>query len=110
MRTFNPSSKKLQGMRGLSWARGQAGATLFNHFQTPNDTQYKGNGCRNAASQAWLDNGFSAPAASWHSGGVNTLMGDGSVKVIKYDDAGHLVHMEKSAEVNEAILAFTSAD
>jgi pyruvate dehydrogenase E2 component (dihydrolipoamide acetyltransferase) len=33
----------------------------------------------------------------------------GSIKVTTFDDAGHLIHMEKSAEVNEAILAFTSA-
>lgn len=32
----------------------------------------------------------------------------GSVKVTRFDDAGHLVHMEKQAEVNEAILAFTA--
>ncbi|WP_191058109.1 acetoin dehydrogenase dihydrolipoyllysine-residue acetyltransferase subunit [Geminicoccus harenae] len=34
----------------------------------------------------------------------------GSVKVTTFDDAGHLIHMEKSAEVNQAILAFAAAD
>jgi pyruvate dehydrogenase E2 component (dihydrolipoamide acetyltransferase) len=34
----------------------------------------------------------------------------GSVKVTVFDDAGHLIHMEKSAEVNQAVLAFAAAD
>ncbi|WP_159712165.1 acetoin dehydrogenase dihydrolipoyllysine-residue acetyltransferase subunit [Geminicoccus flavidas] len=34
----------------------------------------------------------------------------GSVKVTTFDDAGHLIHMEKAAEVNQAILAFAAAD
>ncbi len=34
----------------------------------------------------------------------------GSVKVTTFDDAGHLIHMEKAPEVNAAILAFAAAD
>jgi len=78
---FTPGN--LAGTRAIRWDQGCLGETMFNHFQTPNDMTYKGNGCRNAANQAWLDNGFSAPASSWHSGGVNTLFADGSVKFIK---------------------------
>ncbi len=67
--------------RNIRWATGCGGQTLFNHFQTPNDSQYRGNGCR--FDGAWLDDGFTVPAASWHSGGVNALFADGSVKFIK---------------------------
>jgi len=78
---FKPGN--LAGTRAIRWDQGCMGETMFNHFQTPNDVQYKGNGCRNASNQAWLDGGFSAPASSWHNGGVNAVFGDGSVKFIK---------------------------
>jgi prepilin-type N-terminal cleavage/methylation domain-containing protein/prepilin-type processing-associated H-X9-DG protein len=78
---FTPGN--LAGTRGIRWDQGCMGETMFNHYQTPNDVRYRGNGCRNAANQAWLDGGFSAPATSWHNGGVNVVFGDGSVKFIK---------------------------
>jgi len=79
----NFTGSNFAGTRAIRWDQGCLGETMFNHFQTPNDSQYRGNGCRNAAGQAWLDNGFSAPAASWHSGGVNVLLADGSTRFIK---------------------------
>jgi prepilin-type N-terminal cleavage/methylation domain-containing protein/prepilin-type processing-associated H-X9-DG protein len=81
---FNGTSNMLQSKRGGSWARGQTMQTLMNQFQTPNDKQYQGNGCRFTDKNGnGTDYGFSAPASSWHSGGVNVMMGDGSVKFIK---------------------------
>jgi prepilin-type N-terminal cleavage/methylation domain-containing protein/prepilin-type processing-associated H-X9-DG protein len=81
--TQNFKAGNMAGTRAIRWDQGCLGETLFNHYQTPNDSVYSGNGCRFAANQAWLDNGFSAPAQSWHPGGVNTLFADGSVKFIK---------------------------
>jgi len=72
---------KFVASRNIRWETGCGGQTLFNHLQTPNDSQYQGNGCR--FDGAWLDDGFTVPAASWHSGGVNALFADGSVKFIK---------------------------
>jgi prepilin-type N-terminal cleavage/methylation domain-containing protein/prepilin-type processing-associated H-X9-DG protein len=78
---FKPNN--FAATRGLRWDYGSGGETMYNHFQTPNDSQYRGNGCRNATGQAWLDQGFSIPATSWHPGGVNALFADGSVRFIK---------------------------
>lgn len=81
---FNATSNKLQSKRGSAWAQGCAGYTLFNHYQTPNDSQYKFNGCRfGCRDDCGMDGSEFVPATSLHSGGVNSLMADGSVKFIK---------------------------
>jgi prepilin-type N-terminal cleavage/methylation domain-containing protein/prepilin-type processing-associated H-X9-DG protein len=74
----------LATLRGLNWAFGIGGYTYFNTIQTPNnDTLFRGNGCRFDCPTCGLDSAFSYPATSWHPGGVNVLMADGSVKFIK---------------------------
>ncbi len=81
---FTPTSKKIQSMRGIQSAQGAAGITMYNHFQTPNDSQYRGNGCRfGCRDNCGMDGSFSIPASSAHPGGANALMTDGSVKFIK---------------------------
>jgi prepilin-type N-terminal cleavage/methylation domain-containing protein/prepilin-type processing-associated H-X9-DG protein len=81
---FNATSKKLQSKRGSSWSHGSAGYTLFNQYQTPNDGQFKFNGCRfGCRDDCGMDGSEFAPATSLHSGGVNALMADGSVKFMK---------------------------
>ncbi len=55
--------------------------TSYNHFSAPNTFS-----CFNGADQGWLSYAgplSSFPASSFHSGGVNMAMGDGSVKFIK---------------------------
>jgi prepilin-type N-terminal cleavage/methylation domain-containing protein/prepilin-type processing-associated H-X9-DG protein len=70
--------------RGYYWVSGACGHSLFNHLQTPNDSQYSFNGCRwNCPSGCGLDLGFSYPASSHHADGVNACMADGSVKFVK---------------------------
>jgi prepilin-type N-terminal cleavage/methylation domain-containing protein/prepilin-type processing-associated H-X9-DG protein len=83
-RSWNTTSGLIQAKRGTNWAHGSAGYTLFNHYQTPNDSQFRFNGCRfGCRNDCGLDSSFSIPASSAHSGGVNVLMGDGSVRFIK---------------------------
>lgn len=66
--------------RGYRWAQGAMGLTLFNTVITPNGAQFNACriGCCTQASHAHYQ-----VATSNHSGGVNALMGDGSVKFIK---------------------------
>jgi prepilin-type N-terminal cleavage/methylation domain-containing protein/prepilin-type processing-associated H-X9-DG protein len=63
---------------GRDWAHGAMIQTLFNTVVTPN--KYKWTHCSNTGSTTMSP--FSN-AMSFHAGGVNTLMTDGSVKFIK---------------------------
>ncbi|AGA27870.1 DUF1559 domain-containing protein [Singulisphaera acidiphila] len=72
--------------RGYLWGFGVAGFTLFNTIVPPNSKQYAFNTCTFYGGGGWPGgaNGVNfANATSNHSGGVNTLFGDGSVKFIK---------------------------
>jgi prepilin-type N-terminal cleavage/methylation domain-containing protein/prepilin-type processing-associated H-X9-DG protein len=68
---------------GITWATGAMGYTLFNTVIPPNGSgqlawQACRNGCCAQSQHADYNN-----ATSFHSGGVNVLMADGSVKFIK---------------------------
>jgi prepilin-type N-terminal cleavage/methylation domain-containing protein/prepilin-type processing-associated H-X9-DG protein len=70
--------------RGYRWQEGCTGFTMFNHVQTPNDTQYQVNYCRASCNAGCnMDQVNSAQASSNHPGGVNACFADGSVKFIK---------------------------
>ena len=69
-------------VKGYTWFSGDYRATMYNHFYTPNSksldciSNYVGVGYDD---YRFLQSyGFHA-ARSWHTGGVNTLLGDGSV-------------------------------
>ena len=60
--------------RGGQWINGHFGHTLYNHFYPPNAAKWDcGNGSHNKGLTA---------ARSHHSGGVNLLLGDGSVRFV----------------------------
>jgi len=80
--TTPPSN--ISATHGHYWSVGHTGSTMFNTIVTPNDSKNPWGGCRrdcnggcDAASMAFSN------AQSYHSGGVNCLFGDGSVKFIK---------------------------
>jgi prepilin-type N-terminal cleavage/methylation domain-containing protein/prepilin-type processing-associated H-X9-DG protein len=76
------SSKGLNGLRGIFWEVGSLGMTMFNTVVPPNSQQYPWGTCVNNGSGYPNDATF-ANVNSMHSGGVNCLMADGSVRFVK---------------------------
>ncbi|WP_165063634.1 DUF1559 domain-containing protein [Paludisphaera rhizosphaerae] len=78
------NSGNLSVGHGHDWGIGGMGATLFNTIVPPNSTQYKWAACRTdcggGCDGASMDY---SNAQSYHSGGANMMMGDGSVKFVK---------------------------
>ena len=74
------SSSAVDLQRGDSWQQGGICMTLFNTICTPNDQADEWAYCSNSGSGACSNY---SNADSYHPGGVNVLMGDGSVKFIK---------------------------
>ena len=82
--SWNTTSGKIVDYRGYRWGVGAPGFAMMNHIQPPNGGAYKFNFCRLGCSPGCnMDNSVSWPASSAHSGGVNTLFSDGSVKFVK---------------------------
>ena len=68
---------------GITWATGAMGYTLFNTVIPPNGGgQLPWQACRNGCCSQSQHADYNL-ATSYHSGGVNVLMADGSCKFIK---------------------------
>jgi len=75
------SDNRISDFKGWRWSQGTAGFSMFNTIQTPND---KFGGCRIGGQPTdWPDSSYTIGAASYHPGGVNVAMADGSVRFIK---------------------------
>ena len=71
---------------GWHWCEGAEAITLFNTLVPPNSSQYPWNACRydNAGCTGFCsDHSHITKASSFHPGGVNMLMADGSVRFVK---------------------------
>jgi prepilin-type N-terminal cleavage/methylation domain-containing protein/prepilin-type processing-associated H-X9-DG protein len=65
--------------RGKFWSKGSQGMTMFNTIVPPNSPQHPWNSCGDAnIGTSTFDN-----STSYHPGGANVLLGDGSVRFIK---------------------------
>jgi prepilin-type N-terminal cleavage/methylation domain-containing protein/prepilin-type processing-associated H-X9-DG protein len=85
--------------RGFLWAYGNMGQTMLNTIASPNSIggwTY----CGNLATTSLVN---FAEADSKHSGGVNTLMGDGSVKFIK-DSINMMTWMALGTKANGEVI------
>ncbi len=76
---WNDQSGTLNTGRGNFWFHGTMAQTMFNTVVTPNSKTYPWAFCSNAA----IGDAEIATANSNHPGGVNALMGDGSVRFVK---------------------------
>ncbi len=80
-KTTNPmTTSRLTHAQGASWVMGEMCCTQYNHVSTPNTATCAGLGFAN---NSMANMPMVVPPSSRHPGGVNTLLGDGSVKFIK---------------------------
>lgn len=79
-RNANPmTATRLTIRQGMSWVMGEMCCTTYNHVDVPNAKTCAGTGFPGNMGNMPM----SIPPSSRHPGGVNTLMGDGSVRFIK---------------------------
>jgi prepilin-type N-terminal cleavage/methylation domain-containing protein/prepilin-type processing-associated H-X9-DG protein len=79
-RGMNPAtSTRLTVRQGMSWVMGEMCCTAYNHVDTPNKATCAGPGFPGNMANMPMQ----VPPSSRHPGGVNTLMGDGTVRFVK---------------------------
>ena len=79
----NASGSNITNATGQRWGWGAMSETLFNTIIPPNASLGKFNACRDQCGGCGPDDSVFSNAQSYHSGGVNVLMADGSVRFIK---------------------------
>ena len=77
---LNPlTTPRLTRRQGMSWVMGEMCCTAYNHVAPPNSKTCAGTGFPGTMANMPMQ----VPPSSQHPGGVNMLMGDGTVRFIK---------------------------
>jgi prepilin-type N-terminal cleavage/methylation domain-containing protein/prepilin-type processing-associated H-X9-DG protein len=77
---MNPmTTTRLTRRQGMSWVMGEMCCTAYNHVAPPNARTCAGTGFSGTMANMPMQ----VPPSSFHPGGVNVLMGDGSVRFVK---------------------------
>jgi prepilin-type processing-associated H-X9-DG protein len=79
MATNPQTATPLTSKQGASWVMGEMCCTTYNHVSTPNTTTCAGSPFPGNMSNMSMN----VPPSSRHTGGVNVLMGDGSVRFVR---------------------------
>ena len=103
---FTTPGATLNRLRGVYWEEGNNGVGWFNTIVTPNSNASKWSACR-ANGGGRPDYATYANASSYHPGGVNAVLGDGSVRFIK-DSVARTVWWALGTRANGEILSADS--
>jgi len=90
-------------VNGNRWGWGSLTMSMFQTVVPPNSKQYAWSSCRNDCQGCGPDDGVFANAQSNHSGGVNVLMADGSVRFIK-DSISQITWMQIGTRANNEVV------
>ncbi len=96
----------LHNSMGSMWFVGTMGDSMFNTIVPPSSTQYKWGGCKNSGG-GWAEGMNYVNASSYHSGGANFLMADGSVRFIK-STVSYQTYMASGTRANNEIIDASS--
>jgi prepilin-type N-terminal cleavage/methylation domain-containing protein/prepilin-type processing-associated H-X9-DG protein len=78
--SINPlTDTPLTSKQGWSWVMGEMCCTTYNHVSTPNTRSCAGTNF----GSSMADMAMQVPPSSYHTGGVNMLMGDGAVRFVQ---------------------------
>jgi prepilin-type N-terminal cleavage/methylation domain-containing protein/prepilin-type processing-associated H-X9-DG protein len=80
---WQTASASFTNRGGERWGWGTTGVSMFCTVVTPNSKQYPWRSCRNQCAGCGADAAQVSNAASFHPGGVNVCLTDGSVRFIK---------------------------
>jgi prepilin-type N-terminal cleavage/methylation domain-containing protein/prepilin-type processing-associated H-X9-DG protein len=80
---WKTASASFTNRGGERWGWGTTGVSMFVTIVTPNSQQYPWRSCRHQCAGCGADAAQVSNATSFHPGGVNVCMGDGSVKFVK---------------------------